>query len=73
MSIEKQEEEVKGGTQKEKAKMQKLLSSIRSRLNVISTTMYLLEESLVLEEAANKRYFSKMKKEMETVRQLINH
>jgi len=73
MSIEKQEEEVKGRTQKEKAKMQKLLSSIRSRLNVISTTMYLLEESLVLEEAANKRYFSKMKKEMETVRQLINH
>ena len=56
----------------EAARLSELLCAIRSRLNVIGTTMYLLEESLALEKAADKRYFSKMKKEMETVRRLIN-
>lgn len=52
--------------------LKELLCSIRSRLNVIGTTMYLLEEAVKLDTAPKKRYFSKMKKEMETVRQLIN-
>lgn len=52
--------------------LKELLCSIRSRLNVIGTTMYLLEETVKLDTASKKRYFSKMKKEMETVRRLIN-
>ncbi|MEL6822409.1 MAG: hypothetical protein AAFP70_11650 [Calditrichota bacterium] len=52
--------------------LKELLCAIRSRLNVIGTTMYLLEDAVKLDTASKKRYFSKMKKEMETVRRLIN-
>jgi|GEM_PF-4338727 len=60
------------GQQEEVKNLKDLLCAIRGRLNVIGTTMYLLEETVTLDTASNKRYFSKMKTEMETVRRLIN-
>lgn len=63
-AVDEQQEEVKN--------LKDLLCAIRGRLNVIGTTMYLLEETVTLDTASNKRYFSKMKTEMETVRRLIN-
>ncbi|NIV15472.1 MAG: hypothetical protein GWN62_30710 [Aliifodinibius sp.] len=51
---------------------QDFLSYIRSRLNVICTSMYLLEDSLLEENLVQKKYIDKINQELEAIRKLIN-
>lgn len=48
------------------------LSVIRSRLNVIGASMYLLENSLDRKDCSRLRYVEKIKEELEVIRRLIN-
>ena len=49
-----------------------LISFIRSRLDVISTSLYLLEESCHEENIAATKYLNKINDEMESIRKFIN-
>jgi len=49
-----------------------LISFIRSRLDVISTSLYLLEESCPEENIAAIKYLKKINDEMESIRKFIN-
>lgn len=51
--------------------LQEFLSIVRNRLNVISTSLYLLESSLEAPHP-HSRYIEKMKHELEALRKLIN-
>ncbi len=48
------------------------LSFIRSRLNVIGASVYLLENTLEPVNHVQQRYLEKIKNELEVIRQLIN-
>lgn len=48
------------------------LSVIRSRLNVIGTSMYLLENSLDDNNVTQRRYIEKINEELEMIRKFIN-
>lgn len=48
------------------------LSFIRSRLNVIGTSVYLLEESLKQDRYESQKYIRKIYNEIETIRSVIN-
>ncbi len=52
--------------------LQDFLSIMRSRLNVIGTSLYLLESSLKAHHHPQQKYLEKMKQELEALRQLIN-
>lgn len=49
-----------------------LLSYIRSRLNVIVTSLYLLESNWEDKSADGIKYFHKINEEIESIRKLIN-
>lgn len=49
-----------------------LVSFIRSRLDVISTSLYLLEESCPVENDNTIKYLKKINDEMESIRKFIN-
>ena len=49
-----------------------LVSFIRSRLDVISTSLYLLEESCQIENNKTIKYLKKINAEMESIRKFIN-
>ncbi|GEM_PF-2660903 len=51
--------------------LQDFLTIMRNRLNVIGTSLYLLENSLEAHHPQQK-YVEKMKQELEALRQLIN-
>ncbi len=51
---------------------QQFLTFLRSRLNVISTSLYLLESSLAPGEVSPKKYIHKINEEIETIRQILN-
>lgn len=52
--------------------LQDFLSIMRSRLNVIGTSLYLLENSLESQHHPSKKYVEKIKQELEALRLLIN-
>lgn len=52
--------------------LEEFLSFIRSRLNIIGTSAYLLEESLDKPDRNSRRYLQKINREIETIRNLIN-
>ena len=49
-----------------------LVAFIRSRLDVISTSLYLLKESCQEENIAGIKYIKKINDEMESIRKFIN-
>jgi len=49
-----------------------LVSFIRSRLDVISTSLYLLEESCQVDNNSTIKYLKKINDEMESIRKFIN-
>lgn len=49
-----------------------LISYLRSRLNVINTSVYLLEASWKEGMGDPTKYFKKINEEMESIRKLIN-
>ena len=53
-------------------KLTQLLTFLRSRLNVISTSLYLLETSLDPADNAAKKYLIKINQEIDSIRKYIN-
>ncbi|RMI17032.1 MAG: hypothetical protein D6681_03815 [Calditrichaeota bacterium] len=51
---------------------EEFLTTIRRRLNVIGTSIYLLQSSLEGEDAALERYMQAIHQEMAAIRKLIN-
>jgi hypothetical protein len=49
-----------------------LITFLRSRLDVISTSLYLLEESCQEEKEKTVKYLKKINDEMESIRKFIN-
>ncbi|GAB4332824.1 MAG: hypothetical protein Kow0037_10700 [Calditrichia bacterium] len=58
----------------DKAHYETILAFIRSRLNVIGTSIYLLETDLnqSAQEIPNKKYLKIIKDELDSIRRLIN-
>ncbi len=56
----------------EELSWQQFLTFLRSRLNVISTSLYLLESSLAPDEGPPKKYIHKISEEIETIRKVLN-
>jgi len=56
----------------EELSWQQFLTFLRSRLNVISTSLYLLESSLAPNEVSPKKYIQKINQEIEAIRQILN-
>ncbi len=56
----------------EELSWQQFLTFLRSRLNVISTSLYLLESSLAPSEVQPKKYITKINEEIEAIRQVLN-
>ncbi len=52
--------------------LEEFLSFIRSRLNIIGTSAYLLEETLDKPDRNSRRYLQKINREIEAIRNLIN-
>jgi len=52
---------------------ERILSYIRSRLNVIGTSLYLLQENFPFHCAEEIKYFNKINEELESIRRLINN
>ncbi len=53
-------------------KIHQLLTFLRSRLNVISTSLYLLETSMDPADSAAKKYLIKINQEIDSIRKYIN-
>ena len=51
---------------------QNLVTFLRSRLDVISTSLYLLEESVLENSEKTVKYLKKINDEMESIRKFIN-
>lgn len=49
-----------------------IISYIRSRLNVISASVYLLESGNYLDNGSEKKYLLKIDQELESIRKLLN-
>lgn len=49
-----------------------LISFIRSRLNVIGTSVYLLQSDLPATDVQSYKYFRKINEEIDSIRKLIN-
>lgn len=49
-----------------------LISFIRSRLNVIGTSVYLLQSGLPATDVQSYKYFRKINEEIDSIRKLIN-
>lgn len=50
-----------------------MIEELRTRLNVLSTSLFLLHESTKLEDPKLKRYLKNVNEEMERIRQLISN
>ncbi|HHJ52284.1 MAG TPA: hypothetical protein ENJ89_03745 [Caldithrix abyssi] len=51
---------------------QLLLENLRSRLNVLNTSIFLLENNIDLLDEKTHKYISQINKELERIRKLIN-
>lgn len=49
-----------------------ILSFIRSRLNVVGTSLYLLDTTLPVENSYQRKHVDKIKLELEEIRKCIN-
>ncbi len=49
-----------------------LLENLRSRLNVLNTSIFLLENNLDLVDSKTHKYITQINKELERIRRLIN-
>ncbi|GAB4375634.1 MAG: hypothetical protein Kow0042_21250 [Calditrichia bacterium] len=49
-----------------------LISFIRGRLNVIGTSIYLLQSGLEVTDFENRKYLQKINDELDSIRKLIN-
>ncbi len=52
--------------------LQDFISFIRSRLNVIGTSLYLLEEAIKYEPYKGEKYIQKIYEEIDLIRNVIN-
>jgi signal transduction histidine kinase len=50
----------------------KMIEELRSRLNTLGTTLFLLYESTDLKDKRVRRYVAKIENEMERIRQLVS-
>jgi predicted nucleic acid-binding protein len=50
----------------------KMIEELRSRLNTLGTTLFLLYESTNLKDKKVRRYVAKIENEMERIRQLVS-
>jgi len=50
-----------------------MIEELRTRLNVLSTSLFLLHESTKFEDPKLKRYLKNVNEEMERIRQLISN
>lgn len=50
-----------------------MIEELRKRLNVLSTSIFLLHESTKPEDPKLKRYLTNINREMEKIRQIISH
>ena len=49
-----------------------LIEELRTRLNILSTSLFLLHDSFNVDDPKLTRYLEKINKEMEKIRQLIS-
>jgi len=52
--------------------LQDFISFLRSRLNVIGTSLYLLEETVKYEPYKSEKYIQKIYEEIDLIRNIIN-
>lgn len=57
----------------EESHQQKLLQQIRDSLNVISASLYLIENSLECNESSIQKYLTLIYQHLESLRNLLNH
>lgn len=50
----------------------RMIEELRSRLNTLGTTLFLLYEATDLKDSKIRRYVSKIENEMERIRQLVS-
>jgi len=49
-----------------------MIEELRTRLNVLSTSLYLLHESTTTEDPKSRRYLNSVNQEMERIRNIIS-
>ena len=50
----------------------RMIEELRTRLNVLSTSLFLLHESTDIEDPKTKRYLNSVNQEMERIRSIIS-